>query len=183
MTQFWKQPISRSCLGILPTAILFTFAQMGSAQAAPNLSQCASSSSQKTISCCEKLYAGHKPLWMIESHSNCREAVSCTSSRKTRAKMCAIIPPVKEIKDHETPSSGRQTPSDMRLKTDIHRVGTTVLRLPLYQFEYRNKPGSHYIGVMAQDVLKVKPEAVSIGADGFYRVNYDKLGISMLKVQ
>jgi hypothetical protein len=36
---------------------------------------------------------------------------------------------------------------------------------------------------MAQDVLKVKPEAVSIGADGFYRVNYDMLGISMLKIQ
>ena len=30
---------------------------------------------------------------------------------------------------------------------------------------------------MAQDVLGVMPEAVSLGTDGFYRVNYAMLGI------
>jgi hypothetical protein len=34
---------------------------------------------------------------------------------------------------------------------------------------------------MAQDVLNVMPEAVSVGADGFYRVNYRKLGIAMTR--
>ena len=38
-------------------------------------------------------------------------------------------------------------------------------------------------GVMAQDVLKVMPEAVSIGADGFYRVNYTMLGIEMKRLR
>ena len=40
-----------------------------------------------------------------------------------------------------------------------------------------------YIGVMAQDVLKVEPSAVSVGTDGFYRVDYHKLGIDMLQVR
>ena len=37
----------------------------------------------------------------------------------------------------------------------------------------------HYEGVMAQDVLQVMPGAVSLGADGYYRVNYGALGTSM----
>lgn len=56
------------------------------------------------------------------------------------------------------------------------------MNLPLYSFEYRGKHGT-YIGVMAQDVLKVEPSAVSVGDDGFYRVDYQKLGIDMLQVQ
>jgi hypothetical protein len=35
---------------------------------------------------------------------------------------------------------------------------------------------------MAQDVLGVMPEAVSIGADGFYRVDYARLGISLRRL-
>ena len=36
-----------------------------------------------------------------------------------------------------------------------------------------------YEGVMAQDVLKVMPTAVSVGEDGYYRVDYAMLGIEM----
>jgi hypothetical protein len=82
-------------------------------------------------------------------------------------------------KEHE--SSGKRI-SDIRLKTDIHRIGTTVLGLPLYTFQYRNQAGV-YVGVMAQDVLKVEPSAVSIGTDGYYRVDYGKLGIAMERIQ
>jgi hypothetical protein len=183
MTQIWKQPVLKICLSIVPMAMLLTLGHMGSAQAATGPGQCASSSRDKTISCCDKLYAKHKPVWMTGVDSSCRAAVSCSASRENRAKRrCVISPPSSDSNSHDQPSSGRSL-SDIRLKTDIHRVGTTVFGLPLYQFEYRNKLGPHYIGVMAQDVLKVKPEAVSIGADGFYRVNYDMLGISMLKIQ
>jgi hypothetical protein len=71
--------------------------------------------------------------------------------------------------------------SDMRLKEDVRHVGTTVFGLPLYQFRYRGKPET-YEGVMAQEVLKVMPGAVSVGADGYYRVNYRTLGTSMRRV-
>lgn len=84
--------------------------------------------------------------------------------------------------NHEPPTQQRQLESDYRLKTNIHRVGTTALGLPLYTFEYKRRPGV-FEGVMAQDVLKVKPEAVTVGKDGFYRVNYELLGIEMLRLQ
>jgi hypothetical protein len=51
--------------------------------------------------------------------------------------------------------------SDRRLKRDIRRVGETpMMRLPLYAFRYVWDDILH-VGVMAQDVLKVKPEAVA----------------------
>ena len=33
------------------------------------------------------------------------------------------------------------------------------------------------VGVMAQEVLKVEPEAVIVAPDGFYRVDYARLGL------
>jgi len=75
---------------------------------------------------------------------------------------------------------GGDGPSDVRLKADIEQVGTTVYGLPLFQFRYTNGV-ERFEGVMAQDVLNVMPEAVSVGADGFYRVNYRKLGIAMTR--
>ena len=80
------------------------------------------------------------------------------------------------------PSVGDDTPSsDIRLKEDVQRVGTTVFGLPLYHFKYIGAPET-YEGVMAQDVLQVMPGAVSLGADGYYRVNYGALGTSMRQV-
>jgi Chaperone of endosialidase len=73
------------------------------------------------------------------------------------------------------------TVSDVRLKDDIAQVGSTVYGLPLFHFRY--KGGSErFEGVMAQDVMQVMPDAVSVGNDGFYRVNYARLGISMTRV-
>lgn len=72
-------------------------------------------------------------------------------------------------------------PSDVRLKTEIERVGSTVLGLPLYRFRYHTGQ-ERFEGVMAQDVLKVDPEAVVTGDDGFYRVDYARLGIAMTRV-
>ena len=71
-------------------------------------------------------------------------------------------------------------PSDVRLKTDIEQVGMTVYGLPLYHFRYKTGP-ERFEGVMAQDVLEVMPDAVVTGDDGFYRVNYGRLGIRMTR--
>lgn len=75
---------------------------------------------------------------------------------------------------------GDDSVSDARLKADVERVGTTVYGLPLFQFRYTDGV-ERFEGVMAQDVLAVMPDAVSVGADGFYRVNYGKLGIAMTR--
>ena len=75
-------------------------------------------------------------------------------------------------------NGGSPARSDRRLKTNICRVGTTVFGLPLYSFSYLGSE-RRFTGVMAQDVLAVRPEAVSRDETGFYRVNYDMLGITM----
>jgi hypothetical protein len=71
--------------------------------------------------------------------------------------------------------------SDVRLKEDVQRIGTTVFGLPLYHFKYIGAP-EIYKGVMAHEVLQVMPDAVSRGEDGYYRVNYHALGTSMRRV-
>jgi hypothetical protein len=68
--------------------------------------------------------------------------------------------------DHEPYVPPVEVISDSRLKTDIRQVGTTAHDLPLYTFRYIGDDG-HYEGVMAQDVLKVMPEAVSVGVLSF----------------
>jgi hypothetical protein len=78
--------------------------------------------------------------------------------------------------------SGPPIPSsDVRLKEHIRQTGTTVHGLPLYAFSYRGQTGT-YEGVMAQDVLAVRPDAVVVGDDGFYRVDYTKLGIAFRRL-
>jgi hypothetical protein len=72
-------------------------------------------------------------------------------------------------------------PSDVRLKADVKEVGTTVLGLPLYQFRYIDGE-QRFEGVMAQNVIEKMPEAVIIGDDGYYRVDYARLGIRMRRV-
>lgn len=69
--------------------------------------------------------------------------------------------------------------SDRRLKQDIERVGTYDNGLPMYEFAYRDAPERRYRGVMADDVLKLRPEAVLVAADGYQRVNYALLGITL----
>jgi hypothetical protein len=71
--------------------------------------------------------------------------------------------------------------SDLRLKTDILEVGKTALGLPLYQFRYLGGT-ERFEGVMAQDVIEKMPEAVIMRDDGYYRVDYARLGIRMRRI-
>jgi hypothetical protein len=66
--------------------------------------------------------------------------------------------------------------SDMRLKHDIVLLGRLDDGLGFYRFSYK---GGHstYVGVMAQEVLSVMPTAVTRGADGYLRVDYEKLAV------
>ena len=75
--------------------------------------------------------------------------------------------------------SGELPTSDRRLKQDVKQVGALPNGLPLYSFRY-NWGGPTFVGAMAQDVLRVIPDAVATGPEGFYRVNYEMLGIRMV---
>jgi hypothetical protein len=66
--------------------------------------------------------------------------------------------------------------SDIRLKHDIALLGTLDNGLGFYRFAYNGSERA-YVGVMAQEVQAVMPEAVARGRDGYLRVFYDKLGL------
>lgn len=72
--------------------------------------------------------------------------------------------------------------SDERLKTDIARIGTAPNGLPVYQFSYVGMEGT-YQGVMAQDVLSYRPEAIIRHPSGYLMVDYDLLGMEMTRVE
>jgi hypothetical protein len=64
--------------------------------------------------------------------------------------------------------------SDRRLKSNIKYLARTDTGLNVYEYEIF---GRHEVGVMADEVEKVFPEAVTTGPDGYKRVNYHMLGL------
>lgn len=62
--------------------------------------------------------------------------------------------------------------SDRRLKSNIVRVGTHRLGVGVYEYDIF---GRRERGVMAQEVLKVKPSAVHIHDSGYFMVDYGRL--------
>ena len=65
------------------------------------------------------------------------------------------------------------SPSDIRLKDDVERVGTLNDGIPVYRYRFKGSPRTE-IGVMAQDVEQVNPEAVVEHPSGFKMVDYRK---------
>lgn len=66
--------------------------------------------------------------------------------------------------------------SDRRAKEDIRRVGQTDDGLPIYVYRY--KGGDQFMmGVMADEVEAVQPEAVMTRPDGLKAVHYERIGL------
>jgi hypothetical protein len=68
--------------------------------------------------------------------------------------------------------------SDIALKHDIVQLGYLANGLGYYRFSYLGSSKA-YVGVLAQEVQRVMPQAVTRGSDGYLRVYYDKLGLTM----
>jgi hypothetical protein len=66
--------------------------------------------------------------------------------------------------------------SDINAKHDIVLIGLLDNGLGFYRYAY-NGSDKVYVGVMAQEVQNVMPEAVVRGRDGYLRVYYEKLGL------
>lgn len=83
-----------------------------------------------------------------------------------------------------SPTSGLPmdgTWSDIRLKDNISQVGEKN-GFPIYNFSYIADPKkTMYRGVMAQDVIKSRPDAIEKIGD-FMAVKYDALGIEFKKI-
>lgn len=67
--------------------------------------------------------------------------------------------------------------SDQALKTDIARVGTSAQGFGIYEFRYKGHP-QRIRGAMAQDVLRLRPEAVSRHESGYLMVDYGQIDVA-----
>jgi len=73
--------------------------------------------------------------------------------------------------------------SDIRLKTNIERVGETADGLGIYDFDYLPiegqiaafMPEGRQRGVMAHEVAELRPDALGPVIDGYATVNYGAL--------
>ena len=79
------------------------------------------------------------------------------------------------------------TPSDQRLKTNIVTLGNALQAINSIRgvrFEYKDQKKyakGPKIGVIAQELLKVFPEMVTKGADGFFKVDYTQLSAVLIQ--
>jgi hypothetical protein len=62
--------------------------------------------------------------------------------------------------------------SDRRLKSNIKRIGTHKLGIGIYEYDIM---GKHDIGVMAQELMQVMPDAVHQHPSGYFMVDYGRL--------
>lgn len=77
----------------------------------------------------------------------------------------------------------RRGSSDRRIKNNVVRIDTHPLGIGLYLFDYKEEYSDAWgrdrqFGVMADEVKRVMPEAVSVHPDGYKMVDYAMLGIS-----
>ena len=83
-----------------------------------------------------------------------------------------------------TPSDGHfpaimSVLSDIRVKRDIVSVGQLDSGIGLYRYRYLWNDQA-YVGVMAQEVGEIVPDAVTSGEDGYLRVDYGRLGLRLM---
>jgi Chaperone of endosialidase len=67
--------------------------------------------------------------------------------------------------------------SDIRLKQDITPLVRLDNGLELYRFRYKGTDHTFYVGVMAQEVRKIQPSAVWRDHNGYFVVDYDRIGL------
>ena len=114
--------------------------------------------------------AGERPVW---PHVEAEERPGLP-----RAVVAARLARLRAVEEDEAAVAvavwGRR--SDVALKHDITLLGRLENGLGFYRFSY-NGSEQAYVGVMAQEVQAIMPEAVVRGRDGYLQVLYDKLGL------
>ena len=70
--------------------------------------------------------------------------------------------------------------SDIRLKENINRTGTSKSGIPIYTFNYKGDSKT-WSGTMAQDLLRLgREDAVKVMDNGYYGVRYDMIDVDMI---
>ncbi|MEJ1935198.1 tail fiber domain-containing protein, partial [Nostoc sp. NIES-2111] len=72
--------------------------------------------------------------------------------------------------------------SDRRLKRHIAKLGQSPDGHTIYSFQYV-WGGPFYVGVMAQEIAPVVPEAILYDAEGFLMVDYDRIDVTPMLLE
>ena len=67
--------------------------------------------------------------------------------------------------------------SDSRLKKNIKKIGQSIDGYNIYKFEYLDDD-KEWIGVLAEEVFKKKPSAVTYGDNGYLAVDYHQIDVA-----
>ena len=66
--------------------------------------------------------------------------------------------------------------SDERIKKNVERLDVEAIPgVPFATFQYKHDPSQTHLGVIAQDLEKVRPDLVHTGPEGIKRVDYSGL--------
>jgi hypothetical protein len=68
--------------------------------------------------------------------------------------------------------------SDSRLKENMKQVDVSPNGYKIYEWNYKTDKNTRFRGVVAQDVVKINPMAVSI-VDNYLAVNYNKIDVDL----
>lgn len=71
--------------------------------------------------------------------------------------------------------------SDARLKNHAIYIGRSPSGIPIHEFNY-NECSGRWRGVIAQEILSIRPDAVTKGPDGYYRVDYSKIDVPLEEI-
>ena len=87
---------------------------------------------------------------------------------------------IANAREHSPTSAPVVVVSDSRLKQDVRPLMTLPNGLKIYTYRYAGD-ARLFSGVLAQDLLQDArfSGAVSRGADGYYRVDYGRLGLAL----
>ena len=105
-------------------------------------------------------------------------AVGLANNIQTNQILFATPAHAEVVSTTTTVTTPAATTSDIRLKHDIVLLGRLANGLGFYRFSY-NGSNKIYVGVMAQEVEAVMPQAVARGRDGYLRVYYEQLGLRL----
>ena len=108
---------------------------------------------------------------------------SSTQMQQTSSGMTGQVIPGSSIFQQLAGAAGTAaslSKSDIRLKTEIKRVGELENGIPVYRWKWTKEAkkivgDQGTLGVLAQEILNIMPEAVSIGSDGYYQVDYGRV--------
>jgi hypothetical protein len=118
------------------------------------------------------------PIVIAEEREVVEAAPASSSGAVIPLLLLGVVLAIVVSRDDDEPEAAI---SDIRLKTDVQRVGTNRLGLGVYRWRYKGLDGV-WEGVMAHEVAIMHPGAVRALPMGYKAVDYARLGLEMKRV-